>query len=256
VVARITRSFLAAALMSALAAGAVVAQGTPAPSLVAPSSASFVPAKRAYVARLFSEGQAHRLGWRSLELTPTTFGGAPAWLLVDSREIGKMTLAESLYVAKATLSPLHRAVHTADQDIITHYTADSIVTTFTGEGGAARVALPGEANLIGNLYWIEPLFASLPLATGWTGSATTLFVGPKDHARVEMQLAVTGEEKIEIPDGFFDCWIVTLNIGNTAEQFWVRKADRLVLKESTPVAGIPGASVELLLGLGEGQGKK
>jgi hypothetical protein len=224
------------------------------PVLVTPASATLAPSKRTYVARLFSDGQAHRLGFRSLELSDGTYDGANAWLLMESRTVGNLILAESLYVSKSTLSPLHRVVHTADQVITTHFAADSIVTTFSGDSGNTRVALAEERNLVGNIYWLEPLFASLPLAQGWKGEATTLFIGPRDHARVVMKMEVMGQDSVEVPDGTFDCWAMNLQVGDTEEHLWIRKSDRVLIKQDTPVAGIAGAKVQLLLA--EGQTKK
>jgi hypothetical protein len=81
-----------------------------------------------------------------------------------------------------------------------------------------------------------------------------VFVGPRDHAKVELQMSVTGEERIPAPDGDFDCWTMTLKVGETEEHLWVRKSDHVLIKEDTPVAGIAGAKVQLLLA--EGQTKK
>ena len=224
------------------------------PVLITPATASLAPSKRIYVARLFSDGQAHRLGFRTLELADGTYDATNAWLLMESRTIGNLVLAETLYVSKATLTPLHRVVHTADQVITTHYASDSIVTTFSGDSGNTRVALAEERNLVGNIYWLEPLFASLPLAQGWKGEATTLFIGPHDHARVVMKMEVMGQDSVEVPDGMFDCWAMNLQVGDTQEHLWIRKSDRVLIKQDTPVAGIAGAKVQLLLA--EGQTKK
>ena len=225
------------------------------PVLVAPSATKLKPSKLTYVARIFSQGQAHRLGWRTLELTDATFDGKTVWLLAESRKINTLELAESLYVAKTTLEPVHRVVHTADQDITTRYTRDSIVTTFEGDsGGGVRVAMKNERNLVGNIYWLEPLLASAPLAPDWKGSATTVFVGPHDQAHVVMNLWVTGQDSLLVPDGTFDCWTLTLQVGETQEHLWIRKSDRMLLKMDTPVAGIAAAKVELLLA--EGQSPK
>jgi hypothetical protein len=224
-------------------------------SLVTPANVTLKPSKITYVARIFSEGQAHKLGWRTLELSETTYEGQRVWLLAESRKVNTVELAESLYVSKVNLEPVHRVVHTADMDITTHYTRDSILTSFAGDsGGGVRVAVPNERNLVGNIYWIEPLLASLPLAQGWKGSATTVFVGPHDHARVVMQLAVVGQDSVLAPDGNFDCWKVALKVGETEEHLWVRKADHVMIKEDTPVAGIAAAKVELLIA--EGQAPK
>jgi hypothetical protein len=220
--------------------------------LVTPANVKLKPSKITYVARIFSQGQAHKLGWRTLELSETTYDGKPVWLLAESRKVNTVELAESLYVAQVSLEPVHRVVHTADMDITTHYTRDSIVTSFAGDsGGGVRVAVPNERNLVGNIYWIEPLLASLPLGPGWKGTATTVFVGPHDHARVAMQLAVMGEDSVMVPDGTFDCWKLALQVGDTEEHLWVRKADHVMIKEDTPVAGIAAAKVELLIAGGQ-----
>jgi len=220
--------------------------------LVTPANAALKPSKLIYVARLFSEGQAHKLGFRTLQLSEASYEGQRVWLLAESRKVNTLELAESLYVSKASLEPVHRVVHTADMDITTQYTRDSILTKFEGDsGGGTRVALPNERNLVGNIYWIEPLLASLPLAQGWQGNATTVFVGPHDHARVVMHLAVVGQDSVLAPDGNFDCWKLALQVGDPEEHLWVRKADGVLIKEETPVAGIAAAKVELLIAQGQ-----
>lgn len=263
--ALVNRVFVAAAVVAVAACGhgsSSAARIAPAAATVAPpqlpsgmdvaqAARSLSPSKRVYVARIFSDGQAHRLGFRTLELADGSYDGANAWLLMESRTIGTLVLAESLYVSKSTLAPLHRVVHTADQVIVTHYAPDSIVTTFTGDSGVTRVALPEERGLVGNIYWLEPQFASLPLAQGWKGEATTLFIGPKDHARVVMQMEVMGQDSVEVPDGKFDCWAMNLQVGDTQEHLWIRKSDRVLIKQDTPVAGIAGAKVQLLLAQGQ-----
>jgi hypothetical protein len=232
--------------------GAARSLSSGAAPLVTPANVKLKPSKITYVARIFSEGQAHRLGFRTLELSETTYEGKPVWLLAESRKVNTVELAESLYVAKVSLEPVHRVVHTADMDITTHYTRDSILTSFEGDsGGGVKVAVPNERNLVGNIYWIEPLLASLPLAPGWKGTATTVFVGPHDHARVVMTLAVIGQDSVLAPDGNFDCWKLALQVGETEEHLWVRKADRVMIKEDTPVAGIAAAKVELLIAQGQ-----
>ena len=52
-----------------------------------------------------------------------------------------------------------------------------------------------------------------------------------------------------MPDGRFDCWVVSLQLARAKEQLWVRKCDGVTLREELPVIGMAGASVELLLAL-------
>lgn len=229
----------------------VAASPTSESTQIARWAGALSPSKRVYVARIFSEGQAHRLGFRTLELTSTTYGGADAWLLMESRKIGTIVLAESLFVSKSTGAPLHRVAHTPDSQVDTDYRPDSVVTTFTGDSGKTRIALPDEAGLVGNIYWLEPVIATLPLAQGWKDSATTLFVGPHDHARVVMQMEIVGQDSVEVPDGTYDCWMMNLQVGETQEHLWIRKSDRVLIKQDTPVAGIAAAKVQLLLAQGQ-----
>lgn len=241
-----------AANTAAPAPASTIAPPTSNPALVAPAAAMLKPSKITYAARIFSQGQAHRLGWRTLELKEATYDGKSAWLLVESREINTITLTDSLYVAKTTLEPVKRVVHTPDQDIITRYTRDSILTTFAGDsGGDVHVTMKNEPNLVGNIYWLEPLFASVTFTPEWTGSATTVFIGPHDQAHVVMNLRVTGQDSLLVPDGTFDCWTLTLRVGETEEHLWVRKSDKVLIKMDTPVAGIAAAKVELLLAQGQ-----
>jgi len=243
-----------AAVAPAAATTAAVSAATPDAAQIARWAAEVAPSKHVYVARIFSEGQAHRLGFRSLELSDATYKGANAWLLMESRTMGTVVLAESLFVSKSTGAPLYRVAHTPDSQIDTHYTPDSVVTTFSGDSGDVRVSLPDEAGLVGNIYWLEPVLATLPLANGWKGNATTLFVGPHDHARVVMQMEIVGQDSVQVPDGTFDCWMMNLQVGDTQEHLWIRKSDRVLIKQDTPVAGIAGAKVQLLLAEGQTKG--
>jgi hypothetical protein len=243
-----------AAVAPAAAARAAVAATSPQAAQIARWAAEVAPSKRVYVARIFSDGQAHRLGFRSLELSDATYNGANAWLLMESRTMGTVVLAESLFVSKSNGAPLYRVAHTPDSQIDTHFTPDSVVTTFSGDSGVVRVSLPDEAGLVGNIYWLEPVLATLPLANGWKGNATTLFVGRHDHARVVMQMEVVGQDSVQVPDGTFDCWMMNLQVGDTQEHLWIRKSDRVLIKQDTPVAGIAGAKVQLLLAEGQTKG--
>jgi hypothetical protein len=62
---------------------------------------------------------------------------------------------------------------------------------------------------------------------------------------------VTGETQLLVPDGTFDCWTLTLQVGETQEHLWVRKSDKVLIKMDTPVSGIAAAKVELLLAQGQ-----
>lgn len=218
-------------------------------AMVTPANAARLKAgKWTYVTRLMGDGPPSRLGFRTLELREASWGGTPAWMLIDSRQLATVTLADTVYLAKQDLAPLHRAAHAPGTDAVTEFGRDSIRATFSGDDGAAHVALAAAPTVVlANLYLVEPLLAVVPLDTAWRGSAQLAAIARDGSGVIPVQLRTTGAEKVLTPDGLFDAWMLTMDIGKGSERLWVRKSDGVVLKERLPVLGEANAEIELLL---------
>ena len=240
-----------AAAPPAAAAAASAAAGHGAPALVSAESAGRLrPLRWLYVASLVGGGGTpQRLGFRTLELSATTFDGTPAWLLVDSREMRTVTLAESLYVARADLAPLRRVQRTAAIRVVSDFAPDSIRTTFATDTSRVAVAMPNQKGIVANVYLLEALLGTTPLRADWRGATRLAAIGENGSGMVPIEEHIVGQEKVLVPDGAFDCWVVALEAGPSEEKFWVRKSDGVVIKERVPVIGMDGSSVELLLAL-------
>lgn len=222
--------------------------GARAPAMVtAANAARLEPGKWTYVVRLMGSSAPNRLGFRTLELRDTTYRGAPAWMLVDSRQLATVTLGDTLYLAKTDLAPLRRVMHTPGSDVTTEFAGDSIRATFSGDEGEGHAALAEGPGLLGNLYLLERLVAVSPVGPTWRGSASLAALGRDESGIVPLVMHTTGEESLLVPDGRFDCWIVTLDVGKGSQRMWVRKSDGVVLKERIPVVGMANAELELLL---------
>jgi hypothetical protein len=206
--------------------------------------------KWTYVTRLMGDGQARSLGFRTLEVQSSSYDRAPAWLLVDTRKLATITLAESLYVRKADLAPLLRAAHTPDGESVTHFTRDSVSTSFTGPEGEHAVSMANVPGLVPTMYLLEALTQSAPVGAGWRASAKLAAVGRKQSGVIPVELRTVGEERILVPDGEFDCWLLSLKLGQSEQRIWVRKSDHVILKQMTPVLDMPGAAVQLILAEG------
>jgi hypothetical protein len=208
--------------------------------------------KWTYVTRLIGEGQPRSLGFRTLEVRSSTYERTPAWLLVDTRRMATVTLAESLYVRRADLAPLLRAAHTADGESVTHFTHDSVSTSFSGPSGKSAVSTPNVPGVIPTTYLLEALTQSAPVGVGWRASAQLAALGRKQKQSgvIPVELRTVGEERILVPDGEFDCWLLSLKLGRSEQRIWVRKSDRVILKQMTPVINMPGAAVQLILAQG------
>jgi hypothetical protein len=215
--------------------------------LTAGSSSRLKPAKWTYVARLMGGGTPQQLGFRTLQLAEATFKGAPAWLVVDTRQLATVTLAESLYVSRANLEPLHRVSHGPRSDVVAEYAPDSIRTTFDGERGAVSVAMANAPGLVANMYMIEVLLGNSPLSADWRSSARLAAVTPEESGIVPIVSHTIGADSVPTPLGAFDCWIVAIDAGASRQRFWVRKSDGVVVKERIPVIGMANTELELLL---------
>lgn len=226
-------------------------QSANAPALAAPAVvARLKPMKWVYVISLLTgESTPQRIGFRTLSLTDTTYDGTPAWLVIDARQMQTVSYAESLYVARADLRALYRIDHTPDGQIVSRFGADSIRTMFDDDSGHVDVAMASAPGALATLYLIEGLMAASSLGPNWAATARLTAIDKHESGVVPLALRTVGQEKIAIPDGLFDAWVVSLTLGNGEERFWVRKSDGVVLREQLPVLGMPGAELELLLGL-------
>jgi len=271
--AYVWRGTLVAALAAGMPPGAIVAQsagvGSPSPAASAAASVAPVapallssaaaarvhPLKWVYVASLVSQGATpQRLGFRTLQVSAATFDGTPAWLVVDERQLHAATLAESLYVAQRDLSPLHRILRTPSGRVTSDFGADSIRTAFDDDRGHQAAAMASEPRVLANLYLLEAVLGASPLDAAWRASARLATISRDGGGIVPIETRTVGEERVLIPDGAFDTWVVSLRVGQSEERFWVRKSDGVVVRERIPVVNIPDAQVELILALG-GVGK-
>lgn len=259
---RSTRGAAIAALIALplLGASAIPARRAPAPirpaspsgpdtsmSILRDSGGQLEPIRWIFVSRLMGSGLPARLGFRTLQVTPATVDGRVAWLIVDSRQLATIVLADSLYVSREGLAPIRRVAHTPDESVTAVYGRDSIVATFEGDRGHQVVSAPSAPDLVPNLYVLEALLHTSPLASGWSRTANLLAMDRSEVHQVPVTLKVTRSDSVLVPDGKFDCWVVSLGVGKGEQQLWVRKSDRVLIKETMPVVGQPGMQLELLL---------
>ena len=96
-----------------------------------------------------------------------------------------------------------------------------------GMGKAARDRLPEPA--FASLWSLWTALAAAPLGAGWSTSANLLLkVSTFDWRFIPVRLEVSGEERVTVPAGTFDCWIVNaVGKGETVEvddRYWVSRA--------------------------------
>ena len=180
----------------------------------------------------------------SLSVAADQLEGVPVWRVVsvahDSTVVPQRVLTESLYVARADLRLLRRAVHVSPYrrferiNIRQQFRGDSVTGRMTTDGPSIGEGRPIARELPSRFgpYVSEamaPLFLMpTPLSAGWTGSASLLgwAVIPRDFF-VPLQLRVETEERLRVPAGEFDCWRLSLQFSGRRLTYWARKSDGL-----------------------------
>jgi len=190
-----------------------------------------------------------------LSLTADSSTGVPAWRVTridQERSNGPpVTSAETLLVRQKDLGLITRAVHVRPYsrwkgiNIEQRITGDSVNGRMTLDDiqGMRRIAqrlpsvyAPYLSDALAPVY-----LATVPLSANWQGSVTLLgwAVVPSDVLQ-PVQLRVTGEERIRVPAGTFDCWRMTISHSRGVIDYWVRKADGIAVRlveRNTPVGG-------------------
>jgi hypothetical protein len=94
---------------------------------------------------------------------------------------------------------------------------------------------------------VDAVLASLPLAAAWRDSAEMLLIDSGGAALTPVNLAIEGEERITVPAGDFDCWIVSLETERASARLWVTKQGQLVARSEQILPELEGATLTRVL---------
>ena len=116
--------------------------------------------------------------------------------------------------------------------------ADSVVGWMNvdeGLGRAIRRELPPAARPLAADALAPALLMAAPLHARWSGTVSMLrWAVADDDLLTRVSLRVTGEERVTVPAGTFDCWRLTVYADGRPLVHWVRKSDGLAVKTSEP----------------------
>ena len=154
-------------------------------------------------------------GYRKFAIAPTTVGGAPAWAIV-TRGTGRYApegFTDSLLVTRDSLRLLRRSKQYGKNP-----------------GGCDFPAAPPRY-----LSW-RALFQLTPLNTSWRGSAYVPWVTYPSRVRIfPIDLRVTGSERVTLPGGSFDTWVVSVRFRDHEARVYVDKSSALVVRIMMPM---------------------
>lgn len=192
------------------------------------------------------------LGTRTVTVSISNYAGTPAWLLLDTKLLDASLDTDSLYVDLSSLTPLHLNSIQNSARLALEFRGDTAFGGTSGPPGRRSIVATVPAVTFINSAMLETVLRLLPLSPSWEDSALTFTASLGANATVPTRLSVIGEDRVRLPAGTFDCWVVAVHAGDTARgMYWVTKQDPIVVRSALDLPTMGGAQlVEALTRIG------
>jgi len=205
------------------------------------------PAQFAYRLTLTRDTVVNPIGDQTVAISSLEYAGTPAWLLARVGTEGVAAVSDTLVVRRDDLRPLHWVASHGVARVAAEFTADSIYGASSSPLGRLNVVLPNRPDLLVNSAALDAVMASLPLAAAWRDSAEMILVDGGGAALTPVSLSIEGEERITVPAGDFDCWIVSLETERASARLWVTKVGQVVARSEQILPELDGALLTRVL---------
>jgi hypothetical protein len=229
----------AALFAAGFVAPAALAAQDPAPTVTFDQVAgSLKPGTWTWSATLNTNGQAQDFGSRTVTLQKSKAGDS--WMLLDAQANATVSMSDTLVLSAADLGPMRRSFKMdspmGSASLALSYTADSVTGALQAPGQNQTIAAKNPKGTLSNDGLLLLALGRLPLAAGWTGQVNML--NPANGGLVPLTLKVTGNEKVSVPAGSFDTWVVDAQGGPGPVTFYVSKDGPVVrVVQSVPQMG-------------------
>jgi hypothetical protein len=201
------------------------------------------PSQFVYLTTLERDASTVPLGTRTITVAQTTYVSTPAWLLTEMRAGDGIPSYDSLVTDVAALRPIHWSATSGESHLAFEFRSDSAFGGTSTPGGrrSAALAVPPATLVSGAM--LETALRLLPLSAAWEDSMPLLSVGVGSNALLPARLAVIGEDRVHVPAGTFDCWVVSVHAEQTKGLYWVTKSDPIVVRSTLDVPTMGGAQL-------------
>ena len=200
------------------------------------------PGQFVYQAALEHDSTATPLGTRTVSATQTTYNGANAWLLVETKSDESIPSLDTLFAERGSLRPLHWSSTIGSARLGLEFRNDSAFGGTTAPAGRRSVFSAVPSGTLVNAAMLEMALRTLPLGPSWEDSTTTISVSLTGVSTLPTRVTVIGEDSVRVPAGQFDCWVVSVRAADlTRGMYWVTKQDPMVVRSALDVPGSNGS---------------
>lgn len=205
------------------------------------------PAQFAYRLMLMRDTMATPMGDQTVAVTTLDYAGTPALLFARLGMEGVAAVTDSLMVRRDDLRPLHWTASHGVARVAAEFTADSIYGASSSPLGRQNIVLPNRADLLVNSAAMDATLMALPLSAAWRDSAEMLLIDSGGAALTPVGFAIEGEERVAVPAGDFDCWIVSVETERASARLWVTKEGQIVVRSEQILPELEGAVLTRVL---------
>jgi hypothetical protein len=183
------------------------------------------------------------LGSRTVAVSRTTYNATPAWLLLETRSNDGIPSADSLLTDAIGLHPFHWSSAQGLARLGAEFRGDTAFGATAAPSGHRSIVSVVPSGTIVSSAMLETALRLLPLQTGWEDSTTALSITLGNTTVVPVRLAVIGEDRVRVPAGTFDCWVVAVHADASRGLYWVTKQDPEVVRSALDVPSLGGAQL-------------
>jgi hypothetical protein len=238
---------LGAALCSLAISGIAAAQfpsGDGAAHRVLTDARSLRPGEFVYQNTIERDVSTIIIGTRTVSVTQTTYGGAPGWLLLETRSGDGIPASDSLITDALSLHPVHWSSTLGSARIGIEFRGDSAYGALSAPATRRSIIVSLPPGTLVSAPMLETELRLLPLGPTWDDSTNTLVVTLGTTTTLPTRISVIGEDHVRVPAGEFDCWVVSVHAGDVARGlYWVTKRDPIVVRSSLDVPTMGGAQL-------------
>ena len=189
-------------------------------------------------------GSVVSLGQRIVTVTDTPLGGAPSWLVAESRRGTMLETSDSVSASRGDLAPAHWSATIGKAQFGASFTRDSMFGAIESYQGRASFGVAVPANALLSAGFTERLIEMLPLRDGYRSAATLVLVDGPVPRMVSAEILVDGSERIPVGSRSVDCWRVVIRAGTIEERLWVtRDGARVARTEQATSTGLVTATL-------------
>jgi hypothetical protein len=183
------------------------------------------------------------LGSRTVTVARTMYNAAPAWLILETRASDGIPSSDSLLTDIAGLHPLHWTSTQGLARLGAEFRGDTAFGATAAPANRRSIVTVVPSGTMVSSAMLETALRLLPLQTAWEDSTTALSITLSSTTIVPTRLSVIGEDRVRVPAGTFDCWVVAVHADAARGLYWVTKQDPQVVRSALDVPSMGGAQL-------------